>query len=518
MNNNTNSFSDELHVQQEIINKLLVQLDSKSQDGRLADDLKENITDLIDQLSGNLGGIQGDLVSLMNSFRNGKISAEELEMMIKHESLRSQFLLTESIDMKKVMKSLFSQFSELVDKIDASDPVASTGIDDMYSNMNGLLGSINLLTTGIVTSGSDIHRVIASKTVQSIIYDNRSRKKSIIDHDLEADSDISSVNKDSEGQGNKRSSDIDRKTSDNSIKSIQLQDNSRRLSKSIKLTGKVKSTIETLSKKTLSNKYELISSLEEEPKTTTVNKNKNAVRLTKNSSDVTLVSNLLEEDNSKNKKMSKSDISLNPARKHSDQQTASSLAPNNGNNVIGNSTLYEREISPTKLENVSIEKIDTTKNEKPNLNEISITKNEIPKPVKSNQKKNESDGERNNAILSLNESQDTPKRSDIEIKEGKVRSRVSSIDLTKKIRGSAEEKDLQNKLNEMNKKNDNLNHKEKELSILSEILKKKEMDLMEKEKNIEKKMKEFDHAKDNEVENAKILAAQIVKDVSTKDR
>jgi hypothetical protein len=176
----SDSFSKDLRIQQDVINKLLVQLEGKSQDGRLADDLKENITDLIDQLSGNHGGIQGDLVALMKSFRNGKVTAEELEMMITHESARSHFLLTESIDMKNVMKGLFAQFEQLVNKIDASDPAASAGIDSMQSSMNDLLGSISLLTTGIVTSGSDIHRVISSKSIKTMLYDNQFKKKEIV--------------------------------------------------------------------------------------------------------------------------------------------------------------------------------------------------------------------------------------------------------------------------------------------------------------------------------------------------
>jgi hypothetical protein len=129
------TFSKELLIQQDVINKLLIQLGGSQGDGNLAFDLKENITDLIDQLSGNLGGIQGDLIALTKSFRNGKISAEELEMMIKHESARSQFLLTESIDMKMIMKAIFTQFEQLVNKIDASDPATSAEIDVMQGSI-----------------------------------------------------------------------------------------------------------------------------------------------------------------------------------------------------------------------------------------------------------------------------------------------------------------------------------------------------------------------------------------------
>jgi hypothetical protein len=58
----TGSFSEELKEQQAAINKLLLQLDDKM-GGRRAEDFRDNITELINQIHGNQCGERSQLAS-----------------------------------------------------------------------------------------------------------------------------------------------------------------------------------------------------------------------------------------------------------------------------------------------------------------------------------------------------------------------------------------------------------------------------------------------------------------------
>lgn len=158
----TNSFSSELIQQQNAINLLLSQLDEKVTFRQNSDDLKDSVTDLIEQISGNHNGIHGDLMSLLSSFKNGLITGDELERMIMQERVRSNFLMNESMGMSKQMKFMFSQFEKLIESIDATDPTASNGIDNMNSNMHYLMEAIDVLAEVVASPGNEIHSLVAS--------------------------------------------------------------------------------------------------------------------------------------------------------------------------------------------------------------------------------------------------------------------------------------------------------------------------------------------------------------------
>ena len=158
--NETVAYSTELMERQAKINNLLSQLDDKIVYRQRSDDLKDSVTDLIDQISGNVTGIQGDLVSLLSSFKSGLITSDELEKMILQERVRSNFLMSESMGMSTQMKYMCSQFEKLVDRIDATDLVASAGIDHMHSNIFVVMEAIDILATVIAAPGDEITAVV----------------------------------------------------------------------------------------------------------------------------------------------------------------------------------------------------------------------------------------------------------------------------------------------------------------------------------------------------------------------
>ena len=158
----TYSFSSELIEQQNTINLLLCELDEKINSKQESEDLKEYVTDLIDKISGNHDGIQGDLNSLLISFKSGLITSDELEKMIIQERDRSNFLITESMGMSKQMKFMFTQFQKLIQSIDETDPVASNAIDNMNSNMHSLLNAIDTLSEIVASPGNEVHSLLES--------------------------------------------------------------------------------------------------------------------------------------------------------------------------------------------------------------------------------------------------------------------------------------------------------------------------------------------------------------------
>jgi hypothetical protein len=158
----TYSFSSELIEQQNTINLLLCELDEKINSKQQTEDLKEYVTDLIDKISGNHDGIQGDLNSLLISFKSGLITSDELEKMIIQERDRSNFLMSESMGMSKQMKFMFAQFEKLIQSIDETDPVASNAIDNMNSNMHSLLNAIDTLSEVVASPGNEVHSLLES--------------------------------------------------------------------------------------------------------------------------------------------------------------------------------------------------------------------------------------------------------------------------------------------------------------------------------------------------------------------
>jgi hypothetical protein len=158
----TYSFSSELIEQQNTINLLLCELDEKINSKQQTEDLKEYVTDLIDKISGNHDGIQGDLNSLLISFKSGLITSDELEKMIIQERDRSNFLMSESMGMSKQMKFMFAQFEKLIQSIDETDPVASNAIDNMNSNMHSLLNAIDTLSEVVASPGNEVHSLLQS--------------------------------------------------------------------------------------------------------------------------------------------------------------------------------------------------------------------------------------------------------------------------------------------------------------------------------------------------------------------
>ena len=156
------SFGTEIMEQQAAINDLLSELDDEVAYRHRSDELKKSVTDLMGQMAGNHIGIQGDLLSLQSSMRNGLISGDELEKMILQERVRSNFLINESIGMSRQMEFMFSQFTKLIEQIDASDPIASAGIDKMHANIYVIMEAIGKLSSVISAPGDEVASVVNS--------------------------------------------------------------------------------------------------------------------------------------------------------------------------------------------------------------------------------------------------------------------------------------------------------------------------------------------------------------------
>ena len=138
----TDGIVEDMKSHQARVSNLISQLDEKDVSTTDTKKLQEGVQGLINNLAETRIEVQGDLSSLLSSFKSGLISAEYLENMIENEKIRSQFIIGESVDIQKNFEILINRFMGVAVKVDISDDETSNEIDTLQTEFNMMLKSL----------------------------------------------------------------------------------------------------------------------------------------------------------------------------------------------------------------------------------------------------------------------------------------------------------------------------------------------------------------------------------------
>lgn len=116
---------------------------------------------LLNSVTDNQTTMQGDLSSLLESFKNGLISADHLDTMIQNEHVRSQFILSESINIQKHLETLFQTMKKIADRMPMHSDV-NDDMEDVVMGMSSAMRSMGGFSKVVKTPAREINDVVTN--------------------------------------------------------------------------------------------------------------------------------------------------------------------------------------------------------------------------------------------------------------------------------------------------------------------------------------------------------------------
>ena len=144
------------------IHMLLSSLDNDVGGQIRADSMNQSRTlTLLNSVVDHQATMQGDLSSLLESFKNGLISADHLDSMIEVERVRSLFIVSESENIQKHLETLIQKLKNIADCMPMQNDVADD-IEEVVTGMSSAARSMGGFAKVVKTPTREVTDVVTS--------------------------------------------------------------------------------------------------------------------------------------------------------------------------------------------------------------------------------------------------------------------------------------------------------------------------------------------------------------------
>lgn len=139
-------------------------LDHLHQDSSLQDNaeytrIQQNMKFLFNTVTSHQMDLLGDLHSVVESFKAGLMSPEQLEMMIKVEQDRSEMILGLASRIGDHLQELFTMIEQIIDHVETGSPLPSEGLGaPLRSQMNLVFESVDSISRIINTPPGNLQQ------------------------------------------------------------------------------------------------------------------------------------------------------------------------------------------------------------------------------------------------------------------------------------------------------------------------------------------------------------------------
>ena len=106
---------------------------------------QRRVDNLMHQLSSGTLDMQQDLREIIAGYKDGLLSAEQIESMALEEKGRGQFLMTIALAMKSQLEGIFTNYADMADKVEQGEQVDSASISSMFVGINEAINTVRYI-------------------------------------------------------------------------------------------------------------------------------------------------------------------------------------------------------------------------------------------------------------------------------------------------------------------------------------------------------------------------------------
>jgi predicted transcriptional regulator len=123
--------------------------------------IQQNIKSMFHSVNSHQMDLLGDLTAVVESFKAGLMSPEQLEMMVRAEQDRSEMIMGLAGRVGEHLKDLFKMIDELIDSVEAGEAVAIEGLGgSMRSQMNLVFESVDSISRIMSTPPANLQQTM----------------------------------------------------------------------------------------------------------------------------------------------------------------------------------------------------------------------------------------------------------------------------------------------------------------------------------------------------------------------
>ena len=129
--------------------KMTRDMDDRIMDDRSTPDevqgQQRRVDKLVCQLSAGHFDMHTDLTEIMQSYRDGLLTADQIESMILEEKDRGEFIIKIAVAMKAQLESIFQSYANIADKVELGEHIDSASINGIFLDFNEAINTVRYI-------------------------------------------------------------------------------------------------------------------------------------------------------------------------------------------------------------------------------------------------------------------------------------------------------------------------------------------------------------------------------------